>query len=119
MRVLVVDDTDDVRLLFRSMLESLGHEVWEADNGKAAIDVAVKHRPDLILMDIRMPTVDGLIGTGALRRIHGFQTVPIIAITANYTKKTREDAIAAGCNECITKPSTLDQLAEIIGRCAG
>jgi two-component system cell cycle response regulator DivK len=117
-RVLVVEDTEDTRELFRSMLKSLGHEVFEADNGKRGVEIALKEKPDLILMDLRMPAVDGLLGAGALRMIDGFQAVPIIAVTANYSKRTRDDAILAGCNECIGKPLTRDDLEELIDRYA-
>ena len=118
MRILIVDDTDETRLLLRAMLQSLGHEVCEADNGRSAIDIALKEKPDLILMDIRMPFIDGLLSARALRAIEGFQHLPIIAITAIYSGQTREDAIAAGCNDCIAKPIMPDQLAEIVERYA-
>src|SRR5688572_3006297 len=71
MRVLVVEDTDDVRELLKRMLETLGHEVSEAAGGRAALAVALKEQPDLILMDLSMPDVNGLQATGALRAISG------------------------------------------------
>jgi CheY-like chemotaxis protein len=116
MRVLIVEDDDDTRLLFRTMLESLGHDVLEADNGRRGIEIALKENPELIVMDIRMPGVDGYLGVGALRAIQGFQTLPIVAITADYSSQTKERAIAAGFNECIGKPITRDDLERIITR---
>ena len=118
MRILIVEDTDDTRLLLRVYVAVVvGHEVCEADNGRSAIDIALKEKPDLILMDIRMPILMGCLAP-ALRAIEGFQHLPIIAITAIYSGQTREDAIAAGCSDCIAKPIMPDQLAEIVGRYA-
>src|ERR1051325_9663106 len=116
MRVLIVEDTDDNRVVFKAMIESLGHEVLEADGAKVAVSIAANNKPDLVLMDLRMPGCDGLIGTGALRAVHGLQSVPIIAITAHYSSQTRTEAIAAGCNDCIAKPITRDELAAAIGK---
>jgi two-component system, sensor histidine kinase and response regulator len=116
MRILIVEDTDDIRLVFKTMLESLGHEVLEADGGKVAISIAALNKPDLVLMDLRMPGCDGLLGTGAMRTIHGLDSVPIIAITAHYSSQTRTEAIAAGCNDCIAKPITRDELAAVIAK---
>jgi len=116
MRILMVDDVKDMRVLFRTMLESLGHEVLEAENGERAIQVSLAEKPDLILMDLRMPLADGLLGTGALRSISGFGSVPIIAVTADYSQKAKKEASAAGCDDCIGKPVTRDQLADVISR---
>ena len=79
MRILIVEDTVDSRVVFKTMLESLGHEVLEADGGKVAISIAANNKPDLVLMDLRMPGCDGLIGTGAMRTIHGLDSVRRIA----------------------------------------
>jgi CheY-like chemotaxis protein len=116
MRILVVEDTEDIRSMFRVMLESLGHDVVEATDGRHAIEVSVESKPDLILMDLRMPGVDGLLGTKALRAIHDFRTIPIIAVTAHYSQKTSAEALAAGCDDCISKPVSPEQLAEVLSR---
>ena len=116
MRILIVEDTDDSRVVFKTMIESLGHEVLEADAAKVAIRIAAHNRPDFVLMDLRMPGCDGLIGTGALRAIHGLESVPIVAITAHYSSQTRAGAIAAGCNDCIAKPITRVELAAVIAK---
>ena len=116
MRVLIVEDIDDNRVVFKTMLESLGHQVLEADGAKIAISIAAKDKPDLILMDLRMPGCDGLTGTGALRAIYGLESVPIVAITAHYSSQTRTEAIAAGCNDCVAKPITRDELATLLTR---
>ena len=116
MRILIVEDTDDSRVVFKTMIESLRHEVLEADAAKVGITIAANNKPDFILMDLRMPGCDGLIGTRALRAIHGLESVPIVAITAHYSSQTRAEAIAAGCNDCIAKPITRDELAAVIAK---
>src|ERR1051326_7040217 len=116
MRNLIVEDTDDSRVVFKTMIESLGHEVLEADSAKFAVSVAANNKLDLILMDLRMPGCGGLIGTAALRAIRGLESVPVVAITAHYSSQTRTEPIAAGCNDCIAKPITRDILAAVIAK---
>src|ERR1051326_225907 len=119
MRNLIVENTDDTRVLFKTMIESLGHEVLEADNAKLAVSIAAHNKLDLILMDLRMPGCGGLIGTAALRAISGLESVPVVAITAHYSSQTRTEAIAAGCNDCIAKPITRDVMAAVIAKQIG
>ena len=114
MRILVVDDTDDTRELYRRMLQKLGHEVIEAANGKEALKVAIKQSPDLILMDLSMPEVDGVQATSALRSIPSFSKVPIIAITADPPSHWREKAEDVGCDEYLQKPFGPDELSAIL-----
>jgi len=99
MRVLVVDDIADTRQIFRAMFESLRHEVWEAENGQMAVDISIQKKPDLILMDLWMPKADGLLATRTLRAIRDFRSTAIIGITAQYSRKARDEAIAAGCDD--------------------
>src|SRR5690349_8695346 len=114
MRILLVEDTDDSRELYRLWLETLGHEVVEATNGKEAIKFAIKKNPDLVLMDLSMPEVDGFQATAALRALTPFHQIPIIAITAyppNYWRNKAEDA---GCDAYIQKPFSKEVLSDTI-----
>ena len=118
MKILVVEDTEDSRTIFRVMLESFGHEVLEAADGEQALRIALKHRPDFVLMDLRMPALNGLVSTGAMRAIKGLHNVPIVAMTADYSADIRDSALTAGCNDCIAKPITREELGDIIRKYA-
>jgi two-component system cell cycle response regulator DivK len=114
MRVLLVEDIDDNRDLFRIMLERFGHEVIEATNGKEGVQAAVHSNPDLVLMDLSMPETDGIEATAALRAISSFSRVPIIAITAHSQWKER--AFTAGCDAYLVKPITPEDLGATLAR---
>lgn len=116
MRVLLVEDNQDSRETYRVMLEQLGHEVIEAINGKEAVAVAVDRIPDLVLMDLSMPEVDGLLAIAALRTISTFGHVPIIAMTAYPQQLTLNKAINAGCDAYLSKPFSLENLSAALGR---
>ena len=113
-KVLIVEDYEDTREFMKILLESYGYKVIEAADGIEAIDRVRQHHPDLILMDISLPVVDGLTATRAIREFdEESRTVPIIAVTAfgkNYYKK----AIEAGCNDLIDKPVDFDSLEPIL-----
>ena len=98
------------------MLLRLGHEVVEATNGREAVAAAVARIPDLVLMDLSMPEVDGLVGIAALRTISRFRQVPIIAMTAYPQQLTLHNAINAGCNAYLAKPFSLEDLSAALGR---
>jgi CheY-like chemotaxis protein len=114
--VLVVDDYDDVRLATRRALESFGYRVLEAASGVEAVKVAQADAPDLILMDLSMPAMDGFATIHRLRRLLGLRDVPVIALSAHTAREVREDALAAGCSEFITKPVLLDRLKDAVER---
>jgi CheY-like chemotaxis protein len=116
MRVLLVEDNDDSRDLFRHMLEKLGHQVVEATNGKDAIKVALKHTPELIIMDLSMPEVDGFQAASALRSIKTFSQVPILAITAYPKSLWRDKAEDAGCDGFLQKPFTREDLSAALDK---
>ncbi|PYS51055.1 MAG: hypothetical protein DMG13_19555 [Acidobacteria bacterium] len=118
MKILLVEDTDDSRVLFRSMLEKLGHDVIEATNGREAVQVAVEQSPDLVLMDLSMPEVDGFQATGALRAIRSFVQMPIIVFSAYSANQYREKALAAGCDLYLQKPVDLDELSTALKKFA-
>ena len=102
--ILVVDDFDDTRLLLRTWLERRGFRVIEAENGIEAINFAKSESPDLIIMDMEMPQLDGLSATRRIRQQENMSAVPIVAVSAYGADQFRELALAAGCNEYVSTP---------------
>ena len=102
--VLVVDDFDDTRLLLRTWLERRGFRVIEAENGLQAIDQAEAQSPDLIIMDMQMPQLDGLSATRRIRGLKSLDSIPIVAVSAYGAEQFREQALAAGCDEYVSTP---------------
>ena len=102
--ILVVDDFDDTRLLLRTWLERRGFRVVEAENGLQAINQAETQSPDLIIMDMQMPQLDGLAATRRIRNLKAFDSVPIVAVSAYGADQFREQALAAGCDEYVSTP---------------
>ena len=100
--ILVVDDFDDTRLLLRTWLERRGFRVVEAENGIQAINQAEAESPDLIIMDMQMPGLDGLSATRRIRKSH--DSVPILAVSAYGAEQYRDLALAAGCNDYVSTP---------------
>ena len=117
--VLLVEDTEDNRFMMRRLLEMAGYEVVEATNGEEAVTLAQSERPDLILMDLSLPVIDGLAATRAIRKLNGFAKIPIIAVSAHDTSDFQADALAAGCDSYITKPIDFSQLELLIARLLG
>lgn len=116
--ILVTEDVDDNRLLMKLLLEHHGHDVDTAENGQQAILAASKRLPDIILMDMRMPVMDGLTAARLLRDAPATRAVPIIALSAYGKDKAWCDrAKAAGCNACIGKPVDYEDLERVISRC--
>lgn len=114
--ILYVEDNPDNRLLVRRVLFAEGYSLVEAKDADEAIGVLNKSRPDLILMDINMPGVDGYTLTTKIKSMPGFERVPIIAITANVMRGDRERTLQAGCDGYIQKPLDIDQLTREIER---
>jgi two-component system, cell cycle response regulator DivK len=112
--VLVVEDFEDNRFMMRRLLEMSGYRVIEAVNGKQAVEAAVSERPDLILMDLSLPMLDGLAATRRIREAEGLGRVPIIAVSAHDSADFHTEALAAGCNEYVTKPIDFDHLVRIL-----
>ncbi len=106
--ILHVEDNIDNRILVRRLLESHSYKVIEAINAYGAILSLCKYRPDLILMDINIPDVDGYTLTTKLKSVPGVQNIPIIAITANAMRGDREKTLHAGCDGYIEKPIDID-----------
>lgn len=114
--VMVVDDYDEVRFITKRVLESFGYRVLEAASGAEAVKMAQAESPDLILMDMSMPNMDGFATIHQLRRLIGLRDVPIIALSAHTAREVREDALAAGCRDFITKPVCIEKLKSAIER---
>jgi CheY-like chemotaxis protein len=120
MFILVADDTDDIRLMMRVMLENKGHRVVEAADGRAAVDLATQERPDVILMDLSMPVMDGIEATRCLRGQPETSNMPIIAVTAYGADSVwRGRALSAGCIECVGKPVDFRRLEQLISGARG
>lgn len=117
--VLLVEDTEDNRFMMRRLLEMAGYGVVEATNGEEAVRLAQSERPDLILMDLSLPVIDGLAATRAIRKSDGLAKTPIIAVSAHDTSDFQSDALAAGCDSYITKPIDFSQLEQLIARLLG
>lgn len=107
--ILIVEDYEDVRSCMKFLIESYGYEVVEAGNGLEAIESFRHHFPDLVLMDISMPKMDGLTATKAIRKFEGAPKIPIIAVTA-HGERFYERAMEAGCNDLVEKPVDFDAL---------
>jgi CheY-like chemotaxis protein len=112
--VLLVEDYKDTRELMRFLLEIiLGHRVTEAADGIEAVEQAKREHPDLILMDISMPEMDGIEATRLIKQLDGFENIPIVAITG-HSEKYQKEALKAGVNEVVRKPVELDDLEPLL-----
>ncbi len=109
-RVLYIEDSIDNLVLVRRVLKAAGFELLEATSAREGILAAEQHKPDLILMDINMPEMDGLTATSQLRQNAELEHIPIIALTANLMHNVLEKALDAGCDGYIAKPITVDDL---------
>ena len=102
-RILIVEDNIDIRDMMKDHLEMEDHEIYEAENGKEGVDMALSLRPDLITMDMHMPIMNGHEAVETLRKHHGY-TGKIIAVTASVMKSDRAVNTGSGCNGFILKP---------------
>jgi CheY-like chemotaxis protein len=114
--VLVVEDFEDNRFMMRRLLEMSGYRVVEAVNGNQAVERAASEDPDIILMDLSLPQLDGLAATRRIRAQENSRKVPIVAVSAHDSADFHAEALAAGCNEYVTKPIDFDQLVELLDR---
>jgi two-component system, cell cycle response regulator DivK len=118
--VLLVEDSDDTRLVIRGFLETNGYRVVEASDGREAIEAARHNCPDLILMDLNLPSLDGLAATEEIRACRETcRQPPVIALTAYDVYGMRQAALEAGCCEYLTKPLDFDLMAKTISRMLG
>ncbi|MBM3151019.1 MAG: response regulator [Chloroflexi bacterium] len=114
--VLYIEDNFDNRVLIRRVLESEGYKVFEVEDPTNAVEEVVKIKPDLILMDINMPEIDGYTLTTRIKSQPGFSSIPIVALTANVMRGDREKSLEAGCDGYIQKPVDIDTLCQQVDR---
>lgn len=116
LKVLVVEDFEDTRFLMRLELEKRGFRVVEATDGMQGVEFAARERPDIVLMDIGLPHIDGIEATRRIRADHTLRDVLIVALTAHHETEYRAQALAAGCDAYLTKPIDFDWLIDLLGR---
>lgn len=109
-RILVVEDQEDNRRILRDLLASVGYETVEAENGEDGVAAAAAARPDLILMDIQLPLLDGYEATRRIKADPELRMIPIIVVTSYALSGDEEKARAAGCDAYVTKPYSPRQL---------
>jgi CheY-like chemotaxis protein len=110
-RILVVEDNMDNMTLISDVLQSLDYEVLQANDGEQGIQMTRKEKPDLILMDLSLPRMDGWTATRHIKADPDLMNIPVIALTAHAMVGDRERALEAGCNDYISKPINLRELA--------
>jgi CheY-like chemotaxis protein len=115
-RILIADDRSSSRELLRLVLERAGYEVLEAENGRSALDRARSTVPDLILLDLQMPEMDGYQVLANLRSETRFQSLPVLALTASAMHGDRERILAAGFTDYLAKPAGPEVLRETVAR---
>lgn len=113
-RILCVEDNPQNMRLVRKILMSAGYEVLEASNGRSGMEVVERERPNLVLMDVNLPDIDGLEATTLLKAQSHLSHIPIIALTANAMHGDRERCIEAGCNGYVPKPITKNELLNTV-----
>lgn len=112
--ILVVEDEQDIRFLIRTVLEAEGYRVIEAMTGTDAVSIAAEIRPQLILMDISLPLLDGLSATRQIKANENLRDVAIVAVSAYHTARRR--AVQAGCADLIGKPIDIEELKRAVHR---
>ncbi len=114
MKILLVEDNDMNRIVISRQLMRKGFDIVEATDGQAGIDLAFSEQPDLVLMDLSLPILDGLDAVAHIRANENTADLPIIALTASDDDADRERAISAGCDDFDTKPVEIERLLEKI-----
>ena len=112
--ILVAEDNADSREMMQLLLEGKGYRVVCADDGPRAFETAIQNLPDLVLVDLEMPKVDGLTITRKLRAHPAFEEVPIIIVSGHDPSRYRQAALDAGCDDYLLKPIDFDRLDEIL-----
>lgn len=119
-RILLIEDNAVNRRLAQFLLKSQGYEVWEVTSAPEAFETLKERRPDLILMDVQLPGMDGLTATRQLKADPGTRDIPVLAVTSYAMKGDEAKALAAGCSGYVTKPIDktlfLQAVAEALGR---
>jgi CheY-like chemotaxis protein len=112
--ILVVEDYEDTSLAMRLALEDQGYHILEAADGEQAVEIATRARPDVILMDLNLPKLDGFAATARIRANPELNGMQIVAVTAYPDADHRARALAVGCNAYVTKPIDFDWLKELL-----
>lgn len=117
--VLLVEDNEDNLVVYRTILEHVGYRVIEARDGEEGVTRAQQDRPDLILMDISIPKIDGWEATQRLKADPGTDAIPIIALTAHALEEDRQKALQAGCDGYLAKPVEPRRVVQEVERFVG
>jgi len=112
--ILIAEDSADSREMMHLLLEAKGYRVFEAENGKRALEVAVKNKPDAVLLDLTLPKLDGLTVARNLRLHPNFKKLPIIIVSGHDPNSYRQKALDAGCDEYMLKPINFDRLQTLL-----
>jgi len=113
-RILVVEDTEDNRQIVRDLLNSAGFEVLEATDGASGVALAAESRPDLIIMDVQLPVMDGYEATQRLKSDPALRAIPVIAVTSYALSGDEERSRAAGCDGYLSKPFSPSHLLRMV-----
>lgn len=116
--VLLAEDYADTRLMLRVLLETRGYQVVEAGGGTEAVEAARREHPDIVLMDVSRPTLDGLSATRLLREVESLSALPAVAVSGYAAERDRTEALAAGCSAYLTKPIDFGRLDDLLCRFA-
>jgi len=117
--ILIAEDSADSREMMQVLLEQRGYQVVAADDGRRALEAALSSRPDLVLMDLELPKLDGLTVTRNLRLNPKFKDVPIVILSGHDPSRFRQEALDAGCDDYLLKPINFDLLNELLDRMIG
>jgi CheY-like chemotaxis protein len=112
--VLVAEDNADIRFMLKALLELRGYRVLLADDGQAAVEAARAERPDLILVDLQLPRLNGFAVARFVRQTDELRTVPVVVVTGHDPLQHRQLALAAGCNAYLQKPIDIEQLDQLL-----
>ncbi len=111
-RILITEDIEDLRTVLKTVVESLGYECLMAANGKEAVDMAASELPDVIMMDVMMPQMNGFTAASIIRQNPKTQSIPILAVPVLNSHKKKQQCLDSGYDDVINKPFTPSQLAD-------
>jgi len=116
-RILIAEDFEENRIALKLILKYTGFDVIEAEDGRQAVEAVRREEPDLVLMDITLPVIDGLQATREIRSDEKFERLPIIILSAHDSNEVRRQAAEAGGSEYISKPVEIEELRKLIEGC--
>jgi two-component system cell cycle response regulator len=116
-RILIAEDFEENRIALKLLLKHSGYDVIEAEDGRQAVEAIRREKPDLVLMDVTLPEIDGLQATREIRDQDEFQQIPIIIVSAHDNEEIRQQAAEAGGTEYISKPIEIENLLKLIESC--